>query len=99
MLVWVCSGSHDPSQGVRDEDLAPAPPGATHADSAPAFSPLQVKCYFWFVLLGFKLFYCLCGFSCISKGISVATHPLLKHLMVDKVISGHEMFRVSDNIF
>lgn len=43
--------------------------------------------------------FCLCSFFSILLGISVTVHPLLKHLMVDKVISGHETLCVSDNTF
>lgn len=58
---------------------------------------------FWFFVLS-----CFSGFQTpllplwlcrVSMCISVAMQPLLQQLMVDQVISGHEMLCVSDNIF
>lgn len=71
-----------------------------------ACSLLQVKCFFFFL---FPFFFfaspiftsldCLCDFCKISVCTPVAVHPLLRHLVVDEVISGHEMLCVSDNVF
>lgn len=47
----------------------------------------------------FKSLDCLCGFCNISVCPPVAVHPLLRHLVADEVISGHEMLCVSDNVF
>lgn len=70
-----------------------------------ACSLLQVKCFFFsfsfffFSSPIFKSLDCLCGFCNISVCPPVAVHPLLRHLVADEVISGHEMLCVSDNVF
>lgn len=69
-----------------------------------ACSLLQVKCFVFFFPIFFsspifKSLDCLCGFCNISVCPPVAVHPLLRHLVADEVISGHEMLCVSDNVF
>lgn len=80
--------------------LRPSTPLGCFRILLSACSLLQVKCYFFVLFFLFlnrsvAAFVASPAFPCAS----VATHPLLEPLMVDEVISGHEMLCVSDNVF